>query len=254
VRRLVAISIMGCGRIGFDPAGGSIDGSTDLDTIQRVGPCPLASTAPDPITISGVVERVSFAGGSNPEPGATVEVSATVGATPFAMTTSAGNGTYALVVPTGGVPIAPVFTLRDTGLLSSVYVPDAPVDANIVSMYSPIGTNTAVSALYFAGGVSRLATAGTLFLTVVDCDGNAVEGVTVSISPDPGSIIYGTDSGLPSQSETSTRARGFVWGLNVPTGTVSVTGMKAGETFLTHDVTILSGGSYFMGSQLRPVR
>jgi hypothetical protein len=90
-------------------------------------------------------------------------------------------------------------------------------------------------------------------MTVLDCAGNAVSGVSLQLTPAAGKIIYSDVFGIPISNGTATSNVGTAWVLNAPVGTATLTASKAGLTFIPHDIEILDGDLYWMGSTMRPV-
>jgi hypothetical protein len=253
----LAVALAGCGRLGFDEAateapdaGLGAQGTTD-DGTERVSPCATSSVAAT-VWITGMSVEVPAFGGEVPAANVAIEV-VTMAGSPWARTSSGGDGEYSLGVPTDGRGVDAYLALRKPGLLPTILVPDGPIDTDIVDLYTPVTSDYAISTLYLLSGVARNATAGTLGVMVVDCDGTPVTDATVTINPPPAAMVYTDAAGSPSTSVTSTRAKGLVYGLNVPAGTVSITASKTGETFLTHYVNVLDN-SHVMGTRIRPVR
>lgn len=248
MRPLLVVVLVGCGRVGFDPLSGGDGGGPPGDTTMLAAPCPIGTTAPDPITISGVAFRATT---GIHQASVVVEAMSTVTGTPLAMMTTNLTGNFSLDVPTGGVPIAPYFSLTKSGFLTSISVPDQPLDGNMGSIAGFMGMQIDVDGLYSAGNVAQDTAAGTLFVTVEDCAGNAIQGVTIALTP-AAPIVYSSGI-LPSGSATSTGTSGYAWALNVPVGTVQLTASAPGRTFVPHPVDILAGATAFMGTVIRPM-
>jgi hypothetical protein len=256
------VLLAGCGRMGFDetvaeaPDAGIEPHGADATT-ARLGPCPSGTRSGGALRISGTTVGIPVFGGAIPRAGVAIELSTTLDGTPMVQTSSGADGSYSLSVPISG-PIGSneltgYLALREEGLLPSLLVPDGPIDADIKGMYSPVTSETAVATLYAVSGIGRKASAGTLGIMVLDCDGVPVVDARVSITPPPAALVYTDDAGSPNGSLASTRGTGIVYALNVPVGTVTVTASKTGETFMTHDVPMLDN-SHVMGTRLRPVR
>lgn len=260
LRWLVLVLLAGCGRLGFDesaaeaPDAGITPQGAEADAATvRLGPCPSTPRSGGALRISGTTVDIPAFGGAIPRSGVTIELSTTLDGTPMVQTSSAGDGTYTLSVPMSGNELTGYIALREEGLLPSLLVPDGPIDGDIVDMYSPVTSDPAVSTLYLLSGVSRKASAGTLGIMVLDCDGVPVVDARVSITPAPAAMVYTDDEGSPNGSLTTTRGTGLVYALNVPVGTVTVTASKTGEAFMTHEVPVLDN-RHVMGTRLRPVR
>lgn len=253
------VLVAGCGRMGFEesaaesPDAAVAQAMPDAMATVRLGPCPVTGRSGGSLRISGTTVDIPAFGGSVPRSGVEVEVSTMLGGTPMVKTSSQSDGSYSLSVPMAGDELAAYIALRESGLLPSLLVPDGPLDADVVGLYSPVASDAAVSTLYWVSGVGRKSTAGTLGVMVLDCDGTPIVDAHVAITPEPAALVYTDDDGNPDTSLTSTRGKGLVYGLNVPVGTVTVTATKTGETFMSHQVPILDN-SHVMGTRLRAVR
>ncbi len=251
------VLLAGCGRFGFDEAAAEAPDAgvqvPDAVATVRLGPCSTGTRSAVPYRITGTTVDINVFGGTSPRAGVDVEVSASLDGPPMVETSSASDGGYSLAVPSSGGALTAFFALRRNGYLPSLLVPDGPIDGDIEDLYSPVTTDSALSSLYLSSGVQRKASAGTLGIMVLDCDGVPVVDARVSITPAPAATVYTDDSGGPSTSLTSTRGTGIVYALNVPVGMVEVTAAKTGETFMTHQVPVLDN-SHVMGTRLRPVR
>lgn len=261
---LVLVLATGCGRLGFDaaagegigatlPDAGDTMGTSDADEAVRVGPCRASVPIVDPVVAAGTIVEVSTFGSPKPESGVTIQVSDSIAGTPFTSTTSAADGSYSLALASHGQPMHAVVSLRKSGMLTSVFVPDGPLDGDVIDLYSPITTDATIGALYIAVGVPRSSSAGTLLVIVTDCDGTPVSDAVVTVTPAPSQMVYTDDAGSPDTTLVATRATGLTHALNVGPGPVTVTASKAGETFFSHQVEILAG-NYVMGTRLRVVR
>ncbi len=202
--------------------------------------------------VSGKTLRISFIGIPSAEGGATVTALTAVNGEELASTTSAGNGDFTLAITTGGSPIAPVITVDAANALTSVFVPDEPLDHDQAGLQAFFGSATAVGSLYSLSPVSRDSMLGTVFVRVVDCDDNPVSGATIALSPAPEDILYAGANGFPSGSANETSSSGFAWALNVPTGSVELTATKPGTTFIPYTFEVLAG-NHFMGGIMHPV-
>ena len=255
--QVVAVLLAGCGRLGFDvpPVAEAPDAAGEVaapDAVVRLGPCGVTQV-PDPLSITGTTVDLPTFGSAQPTAGVSIEASTMLDGQPMAQTSSAEDGGYALALPSGGEPVRAYITLRKPGMLPTVLVPDGPLDADLVALYSPVTSDSTVSSLYLAGGVVRKSAAGTLGIMVVDCDGTPVPGAVVTVAPPPAAMLYTDDAGSACPSSDATGAAGLVYALGVPLGTISVTAAKPGVTFFSHEITILDN-THVMGTRLRVVR
>ncbi len=248
--RWLVVALVGCGRIGFDPLGGPGGTSGDGGGGDATAPlaCPIGTTAPDPLTVSGFAFRATT---GIHQAGVAVAAMTTVNGTPIATATTDLLGNFSLSVPTGGAPIAAYFSLTKTGFLTSVSVPDQPTDKNMTNIAGFMGMQIDVDGLYSAGNTTQDTAAGTLFVTVEDCAGTPIAGAMIATTP-PAKIVYSSGI-LPSGSATATGTSGYAWALNVPVGTVQLAASAPGKTFAGHPVDILAGSTSVMGTVLRPL-
>lgn len=247
---LIWLIAAGCGRIGFDPTGNG-PGGDDGGAVPRS--CPRAETAPDPIMVSGTALRVTVIG-IYPESGVTVSVASIDNGPSLASMTTDASGNFSLAVPTGAVPIKTFISLSRADLLTSLFVPDEEIDRDLTGTDGFVANDNATNQLYTvpSPNLTRDTTKGTLLVRVLDCAGNGISGATIALTPPAEKIIYATSAGLPSSTPTMTSSTGQAWALNAPAGVVQLTAAKSGLTFVPHDVNIRAG-SFFMGSQMRPV-
>ncbi len=239
--------LAGCGRIGFDATSDALVTSTGASALT-VAPCPIGRTAPDPLTVSGFAFRATT---GIHQAGVAVAAMTSAAGTPIATATTDLLGNFSLSVPTGGVPIAAYFSLTKTGFLTSVSVPDQPLDHAVSMLAGFMGMQADVDGLYSAGSTAQDTTKGTLFVTVEDCGGTTIAGATIATTP-ASKIVYSSGI-LPSGSATATGSSGYAWALNVPVGSVQLTATAPGRTFSPHPVAILASSASFMGTAIRPL-
>jgi len=254
-KALLAVLAVGCGRIGFDATGDGDGGGTggSADGSLARGPCPPPATISDPLLISGTTIRVTVIGTLDPENDVAITALDRLGGTVLAQTTSASNGDYTLSVPSGGLPVTAVVTFAKQNLLTSLFVPEAALDRDIVGLQSWMGSSSATNSLYSVSGANRDPAMGTILVQVRDCDGGDFTGAKVSVTPAPEKIVYAGGLCAPSLAQDTTRSPcPYAWGLNVSPGTVQLSASKSGTAFLPFDVEIPSG-TYFMGSVIHAV-
>ena len=167
--------------------------------------------APDPITIAGhTFEYTSVQNTVQEIPGAVV--TAQLGSTPLAMTTSDAQGGYQLAVPTGGHALALSVRYAPPGYLASTVWLDAPLDRDLLGAPSPyiwpgdapVWSDGAMNSVYSYPGLTRSPSAGTLQVEVRDCGGTPVPGVTVASSRG-GTMTYIDSDGIAKTSLTATQ-------------------------------------------------
>lgn len=260
---IALVHVAACGRMGFDtqPTGGELpdagfaaDALADAPGVRaRIGPCQAAVPIPDPVIATSTFVELPAYGAATPEPGVTIEARTTPAGAPLATATTAADGTYTLPVATSGEPMPVYFAARKQGMATSVFVPDGPLDGDLIGLYSPILTPSSLDSLYISAGEYRKSADGTLLVLITDCSGAPVANASISISPPPPRVVYVDDTGRLKTSLVQTSAKGLVYALGLAPGTVSLTATKAGATFLTHELDILAG-DYMMETRLRVVK
>jgi hypothetical protein len=130
---------------------------------------------------------------------------------------------------------------------TTIIYSDIPIDHDIVANAQPLFAlgdgplwqPVAIDSVYDAAGVARDTTMGTLNIGARDCDGNPLEGVSVTIEPPPGLATYQGSDGIPNASLSATVGpfAHFI-GLNAAPGLHHITATKDGLRFgeLTVDV------------------
>lgn len=99
-----------------------------------------------------------------------------------------------------------------------------------------------MGAVYGAGNATEKQSAGTLTATVLDCNEQPIDGVALTLSPEPGSAYYSGSNGYPSSSLTATLAPFDLYvALNAVAGPTQVSASKAGLVFGELDVDVTPG-------------
>ena len=238
MRLAILVAVAACGRIGFDPGSGSGDGSMPGDALVTpdafFGECPVGMTAPDPITLTGSIERKATA---SAVPGMTLSISTTLDGSPIATTTTDATGAYSVDVPTGGVPIAMYITLSEPGYLTAVEIPDRLLDANTAESFVE-GTQADLDATYATKSVTESLSAGTLYIGLFDCTGTGIAGAAIQTTP-PTTIVYADVNSVPDAALTSTTSSSIALALDVPVGPVIVSVTAPGMTFTDQRIETL---------------
>lgn len=253
VRWFVSIGIVlaGCGRVNFDALGGG--GAVDAPEVV-VRRCPLAATTPSAITLSGKTIRILATGFPVDESDVEIQAIDRVGGTMLAQTTSGNNGDFTLMVPTGGQAILPFVQFAKSNLMTSVFVPDEVTNDSVAIPIAYMGSPTAVDSLYSVVGENRDPTKGTILFMMRDCAGSNLEGVTITVDPPPGRIVYSGGVGIPNAGTTSSRSPyAMAWALNAEPGPTTINAAQTGSTFGTQVVEVLPG-DWFMGTVVRPLQ
>jgi len=210
---------------GDDGAGGALP-----ETLDCLGD-PLLETAPDNVVISGLVTTL----GNVIINGALVEGRAASDDGLLGDDTSALNGSYELTVPTGGAPLdAYLYVSADGSVDSYVYPPIPFVDDDELDV--PLITSALRTGIADEANVTLEADTGVLYVFVRDCNGDPVEGATVTTNP-PGDLSY-TAGFVPAPDATSTDGSGAAYIFNLPPGNVEVDATIDGYSLREHTIDV----------------
>jgi hypothetical protein len=210
----------------------SADARTDRFRCQGE---PLPTTAADPLTVSGMVNEARI-NGTPAVVGATVEVFRRSGGDAIATTTSGSGGAYTIAVDTDGEPLDTYVRASSGSLLKTELYAAAPVVGDATSSSFIL---TSLTLLDFAAGTvgaNQTSGRGAATLSIVDCDGNPVEGATVTGFGQT-RVYYAVD-GKPNQAATATSADGLAFIFDVAPGDVQINAMVDGEALRANPIAI----------------
>jgi hypothetical protein len=203
------------------------------------GATPDALTAPPMITITGTATARSTS--SMPLEGVTIAAYRNGNdSTVVAMTTSAANGSYTLVVPTGGAALDGYLKGTFAGYLDSYLYAPAPIVADMDSASMNMitaGTRDLLANTICAA--NQMTTNGMIAAIAIDAAENPVAGAMVMSSPAASKTCYNM-GGFPNKNATMTDTDGTVYLFNV-TGQVTLSATATGATFTSHTVTARAG-------------
>lgn len=177
------------------------------------------------LLISGFVSRAGFT--RTPMGGVQVELFRVDGGRLATTTSSDDGGLYRVAFDAGCARVdgelRATHVAADAGFYVTWSVPSSPWTrdrSGLELILFDEQTSTLVAAL---AGVTVVDGGAVLALNVSDCGGNNVEGAVVSTAGSVGTVRYVGASGLPSNSATSTSARGDVLIFNLPGTAVDIT-------------------------------
>jgi hypothetical protein len=186
--------------------------------------CPAADAGvadiADPINISGLAKSRGISA-STPVAGATVQVRKLSDDSVIATAETDANGAYHLSVPTGGVASAAYLHASGAGLASTDVFTPRPVDSDITGLTITMFDSNLIPLLGQFAGTQIVAGDGVVILQLEDCDGESIEGATVTVSggnADTKVVYTAAGSPLPDSSQTHTSNTGTVWIVNLPPG------------------------------------
>ena len=190
----------------------------------------LGTEAVDPLSISGIVVAVGV-GVVQDAAVAALNVSDDAS---LADTTSNAGGAYTLVIDSNTDPVDAYLSVTATGYLDSYVYPPVPFLASTATTSLVMVTSTQRSDGATAGGVTLEAGTGLVYVLVVDCNGDPIEGATISSSPG-GDVVY-VENDVPSAAATATDASGRAIIFNVGPGDVEVDAEIDGTSLREHTV------------------
>ncbi|HUS29156.1 MAG TPA: hypothetical protein VMZ53_11615 [Kofleriaceae bacterium] len=238
-----AVLLSGCGRLGFDARVAS-DAPDATDAAQPV--CPVQSV-PSTITVSGDTFRyTTFTNMTAPIAGATVQARDRTDLSILATVTSDGSGAYSLSYSTDGdvTPLALIYaapTYNETIVIPSVV--DRDIMGMTVAVFSvgdgPLWNDGALDSVYsaYGSGLPRDATLGTINVAVRDCDGNPLEGASVTFDRTPDDFAYQRPDGAFDLSLTATvQPYTHLVAFNMPLDSYRVSAQRPGYRFTDESI------------------
>ena len=197
---------------------------------------PLPTTAPSLVTVNGSIRANALSPG--PVSNAIITAFRVGAPDTIAIDTSNTPGDYAVSITTGGTPVNGYLKVKHSGQLDTYAYPSRPLAANLTTNVL-MPTQSEITFLGSAVGVTQSASNGFIGVVVRDCFGATVAGASVSTSP-AGTVKYNS-GGSPSASATSTSTDGVAYVFNVTAGDVTVKANGGGETLRQHVVTARAG-------------
>ena len=271
---LLAMLVGACGRIGFQfptDGGNVVDAATDADIRETdAGPrpvdagadartpdggtssiCGTATTAPDPLTISGATfNYTNYMGDTAPLAGVTVDVFAEGTSDSLGRATSAPDGRYVVSIPTGGVSRALQITYQRVGWFTTVVHSGLSVDGNATATYAGgllrlgdgvVWPGSGIDSIYASVGEVRDAAKATLVVMVTDCAGElGIAGAKVLLSRPADLVAYPATDGTSGATATVLPLAQAV-GYNVEPGVLTITATATGRTFSSQTITLEGG-------------
>lgn len=222
---VLAVTLAACGSDSKTSGGG--DASIDTPT------------APAMVTFSGNVS--SKGGQSMALSGVTLGAYMEGASTPVATATSDAQGNFTMTIPTNGVALQGYVKATFSGYMDSYLYPPTPVAADQTGVTVFMVTSDTLNLLSMTlCHDQQQTTKGVIATEVLDASMAKVAGATVASQPAAMSDCYNS-GGFPSSSVHVTDTDGIGYLLNVPAGTVTVSAMKSGLTFMSHQLNARAG-------------
>jgi len=202
---------------------------------------PLPSSAPDPILLNAAVGLRPISLGTFP-----VDARRRSDGSIVVATTTDSNSDFTLEVPTDGEPFDGYVRTEKTGHVPVSYFPGAPfaedwVRGETPSIWLTLWPTTLHEEHTAAAGLSYDASKGIVAVLVGDCTYRSFPGVTVSITPSSGALVYNDYFGEPDPSATVTGRDGHAWIYNMEPGEIEVSGDYLGTPLRTIPIRVASG-------------
>jgi hypothetical protein len=201
---------------------------------------PIPGTAPATLTVAGDMQSLGVAGGT-PVSGATVSAFIAGNPTAVAMDTTDGTGAYSIAVDNpGGTPVDAYLRAPSPNNKTVYLFPPTLIYEDIpMAPIRTIADNLFGTFLALAQADPITPGNGVIALVVADCEGNPLEGATVSSPGNPAAQIrYNGTNGLPSGAATATAADGIGYIINVPPGAQTVDAIYMGMDLREHTITV----------------
>jgi hypothetical protein len=207
---------------------------------------PLPSTADAKITISGHVSD-PFTG--NPINGGAVEGYLVGVPSSIFTTTTDATGAFAHDQGTGGVPRNAYLKMTANGFLDAYFFPSAPLAHSMVQDRLTQMTSSDIQTIGQVANVTIDPTKVQLVVVVVDCNGNAVPGATISTTP-PGTIRY-FEAATPSATAVATDSMtGAALVANLAPSNTTINATVQGMTLRSHNFDTVAGA--LMQTEIQP--
>lgn len=198
----------------------------------------LPTTAPASITVGGRVVDQSTGGATALSDVAFSAYPTQTSTTASSNATSGGTGAFSIVIGTGGVPVDGYLKATKSGEMDTYLYPNAPLAADASNLAVVMITPDTLTLLQLGASATQDADKGLVAVVVLDCDGNPVQGATVSIGS--ATIRYDGAAG-PSATAAATGADGIAYAFNVPAGDATVSAMAGTVALRTHHLVSRTG-------------
>jgi hypothetical protein len=194
---------------------------------------PLPTTvANPPIVISGTVQEGSTSGIVTMTQSA--HVSTHQAADDALIAEGDFTGPYTITDPTNSTtPIDAYLKSTSNGFVDTYVFPPSAISENLSGTPIVMVSTTIFSLLPILTGITQDAGNASLIVAAVDCDQSAMEGATVSITPNVGTLRYAGANGIPSMTDfPATQSPGLAYIFNVPPGSYQVDSTAPDGTLL----------------------
>jgi len=168
---------------------------------------PPAATASDPLPVAGKLFAVDHYNVA-PVSGGTVVLRHHGNDAVLAQATTAADGSFAMQVASGGVPVDAYFAISADGYRPTRVEPGDPLSGGENALML-VAADAELARWYTAAGATYASGARTLITANVDCDNATLPGSTVSIAPAPATTTYYDDVAKQWSSMLTASTNGF---------------------------------------------
>lgn len=152
---------------------------------------PPPATASDPLPVAGKLFAVDHYNVA-PVTGGTVVLRHHGSDAVLAQATTAADGSFAMSVTSGGVPVDAYFAISADGYRPTRVEPGDPLSGGENALML-VAADDELARWYTAAGATYASGARTLITASVDCDNATLGGSTVAIAPAPATTTYYND-------------------------------------------------------------
>ncbi len=207
------------------------DGEAGTDPFACLGQ-PLPTTAPATVHVQGAVGDANFMAVA----GATIDAFVGSSVTSSGTAISAADGTFAIDLSSGGVPLDAYLRATKTGFFDTYHYPAYPIATSPIGFTVQLIDTATFTGFALLSGVTPDASKGSMLLVAADCTGTGVAGATIGVAP-AGTLVY-LRNRRPAPLASNTDSDGAAVVFNVPPGQVTVSASVGGTTLRSHVVTV----------------
>ncbi len=214
---------------------------------------PFPDTAPDTLSISGMVYQPGIPGVSTDTPiaDARIEVHGDDGS--LFTTTSNGDGSFELSGETDGTPHDGYMLARTELLYTTIVFPPEPAYRSVDNVVLPLVGDQEVTFLYEDTATERDDSKGLVGVEIVDCDWVPLAGAVVTTDPPSERIVYSDAAGYPSPLAEATGPDGRAYIFNVPLGDITIDAEIDGKSLRERTATVTPlGDREFVVGRIAP--
>lgn len=199
---------------------------------------PIPNPSVDTVTVSGEAFTVGI-GGQTAIEDATIQAYSAADDQPIsgATDTSDAQGLWSITTDVGSEPLDAYVVASHEMQFDTYLFPPSPIFEDLGGASIIMLNQTSLNLLADLIGVTLDPAEGMLLVVVLDCEGNPVEGASVTSVPAAGDTAY-MNGQFPSTNTTETDSTGIAMLFNVPAGDVEVDATVMGMSLREHTVFV----------------